>query len=71
MKVTVKGKGKHGWHAAKGRPTLGHKKLHSTLNGAKLKAGKEYTLKGSVVFANGGSHSKVTAKLKFRACPKP
>jgi hypothetical protein len=71
MKVTVKGKGKHGWHAAKGRLTLGHKKLHSTLNGAKLKAGKEYTLKGSVVFANGGSHSKVTAKLKFRACPKP
>jgi hypothetical protein len=71
MKVKVKGKGKHGWHAAKGHLTLGHKKLHSTLNGAKLKAGKTYTLKGSVVFAHGGSHSKVTAKLKFRACPKP
>jgi hypothetical protein len=70
-KVKVKGKAKHGWHATKGRLTLGHKKLHSTLNGATLKAGKKYTLKGSIVFANGGSHSKVTAKLKFRACPKP
>jgi hypothetical protein len=70
-KVKVKGKAKHGWHATKPRLTLGHKKLHSTLKGAKLKAGKKYTLRGSVVFANGGSRSKVTAKLKFRACPKP
>jgi hypothetical protein len=71
LSVAVKGKAAHGWHSTKPSLTLGHKKVGHTLNGAKLTAGKSYVLKGSVIFVNGGSHSKVTAKLKFRACPKP
>jgi hypothetical protein len=71
ISVSVKGHAKHGWHVSKRHLKLGHKTLHKTLNGAKLKPGKKYTLKGSVTFRHGGSHSKVTAKLKFRACPKP
>jgi len=69
--VGVKGHGKHGWRVASHKLVLGHKKLSSSLNGASLTAGKLYSLKGSVVFAKGGSHETVSATVKFRACPNP
>jgi hypothetical protein len=69
--VGVKGHAAHGWKVVSHKVTLGHKKLGSSLNGASLSAGKVYSLKGSVVFASGGSHETVSAKLKFRSCPQP
>jgi hypothetical protein len=71
ISVGVKGHPKHGWKVASHTLVLGHKKLTSSLNGASLKPGKKYALKGTVVFAKGHGHQKVSAKLKFRSCPAP
>jgi hypothetical protein len=71
ISVSVKGHPKHGWKVASHHLKLGSKKVGTSINGTGLKAGKKYTLKGSVTFSSGGSHSTVTAKLKFTTCPKP
>jgi hypothetical protein len=71
ISVSVKGHPKHGWTVASRKLVLGHKKVHSSLNGASLKPGKKYALKGSVVFSSGSSHEKVAATVKFRSCPNP
>jgi hypothetical protein len=71
ISVGVKGHAAHGWKVRSRSLRLGHKKLHSTLNGAALKAGKKYTLKGKVKFSGKHGHSTISVKLKFRACPKP
>jgi hypothetical protein len=71
ISVSVKGHPEHGWTVASHKLTLGHKKLHSSLNGASLRPGKKYALKGTVVFSSGSSHEKVSAKVKFRSCPNP
>jgi hypothetical protein len=42
----------------------------ATLRGGTLTADKTYTLSGTVRFASGNSGATVTAKLKFRSCPK-
>jgi len=70
IKVGVKGKPARNWHVVASTLRLGTKVLHSTtLNGASLKPGQNYTLSGTVKFASGGSHASVTAQLKFRSCP--
>jgi hypothetical protein len=69
IKVGVKGKPAKNWHVVASTLRLGHKVLHSTLNGGALKPGATYTLSGTVRFADGGSHAIVTAQLKFRSCP--
>lgn len=70
IKVGVKGKPARNWHVVASTLRLGTKVLHSTtLDGAGLKPGQNYTLSGTVKFASGGSHSTVTAQLKFRSCP--
>jgi hypothetical protein len=71
LTISAKGHAAKGWKAGKGKLRLGKKKVSSPLNGASLKAGKKYTLKGTVVFSKGGSHETVTATLKFKACPNP
>ncbi|HEX3824273.1 MAG TPA: hypothetical protein VHV79_07400 [Mycobacteriales bacterium] len=71
LSVSVKGHGKHGWKAHSHKITLGGKHVGSSLNGASLRAGKAYKLKGSVVFSHGHAHSTVAATLKFKTCPNP
>ena len=71
ISVSVKGHPKHGWRVTSHKLRLGHKKIRSSVNGAALKAGKKYSLKGSVVFSRGSSHETVSATVKFRACPNP
>jgi hypothetical protein len=71
ISVSVKAHPSHGWRVASRKLQLGHKKVHSSLNGASLTPGKAYSLKGSAVFSNGSSHQTVTATVKFRACPNP
>ncbi len=69
--VGVKGKPARNWHVVSRTLHFGSSVLHSaTLHGGTLTPGKFYTLTGTVKFANGGSHVTVTAKLKFRSCPK-
>ena len=59
------------WHVVSKTLRLGGSVLRSaTLHGTGLKAGKTYTLSGTVRFASGGSRVSVTAKLTFRSCPK-
>jgi hypothetical protein len=70
ISIGVKGRPAHGWHVVKHRLTLDGKTVHASLNGAALTPGKRYTLKGTVSFGGGG-HETLSAKLKFRACPKP
>jgi hypothetical protein len=67
----VKGKPARGWKVASRTMHLGSKKQGGSLNGARLKAHHSYTLKGTVVFAKGGTHSSVTASLKFTTCGRP
>jgi hypothetical protein len=67
----VKGKGARGWKVVKRTLKLGKKKIRSTVNGAALKPGRSYKLKGSVTFSDGHDHSSATASLKFKACPRP
>jgi hypothetical protein len=69
ISVSVKGRADHGWRVSSRKLVLGHKKVGSSLNGAALKAGKSYGLKGTVVFASGSSHDAVSATVKFRSCP--
>jgi hypothetical protein len=69
--VSVKAHAAHGWKVKSHKLKLGSKKLGKTLNGASLKPGKSYSLKGTVVFAKGSAHETVTATLKFRSCPNP
>jgi hypothetical protein len=71
ISVSVKGHPKRGWKVTSDKLVLGHNKLHSPLNGAALTAGKNYTLKGTVVFSSGSSHETVSATVKFRSCPNP
>lgn len=59
------------WRVVSKTLRLGGSVLHSaTLHGAGLTAGKTYTLAGTVRFAGGGSRVSVTAKLRFRSCPR-
>ncbi len=69
--VGVSGKPAKGWKVRSKTLHLGSKKQGGSLNGAKLKAHHSYTLKGTVVFSKGGSHSGVTASLKFTTCGRP
>jgi hypothetical protein len=71
LPVAVKGHGKSGWKVHSHKLTLNGKKIGSSINGASLRAGTTYTLKGTVVFTHGSSHSTVNAALKFRTCPNP
>jgi hypothetical protein len=71
IKVGVKGHASKGWKVAKTSLRLGKKKVHKTINGARLRAGKRYVLVGSAIFTNGHAHSKGKAKLTFRSCPTP
>jgi hypothetical protein len=67
--VRVKAHHAHGWTVSSTSLRLGKKRLHKSINGSTLKAGKTYKLKGSAVFASGSHHKKITATLKFRSCP--
>jgi hypothetical protein len=70
VKIGVKGSPAKNWHVVASTLRLGTSVQHSsTLNGAGLTPGKSYPLSGTVKFADGGAHSTVTAKLKFRSCP--
>jgi hypothetical protein len=69
--VAVKGKPAKGWKVVSRAMHLGSRKQGGTLNGAKLKGDHSYTLKGTVVFAKGGGHSSVTARLNFTTCGRP
>jgi hypothetical protein len=71
LSVAVKGHGKSGWKVHSRKLALNGKKVGSSINGASLRAAKTYTLKGTVVFSHGSSHSPVSAALKFRTCPSP
>jgi hypothetical protein len=71
ISVGVKGHAKHGWKVGSHKLLLGHKRIGKSLNGASLKAGKKYTLKGTVIFAKGHAHSTVSATVSFKACPNP
>jgi hypothetical protein len=71
LSVAVKGHGKPGWKVHSHKLTLNGKNVGSSINGATLRAGANYTLKGTVVFAHGSSHSTAVAALKFRTCPNP
>jgi hypothetical protein len=71
ISVGVAGHPQHGWKVASRTVTLDGASLGKTLNGASLTPGKSYTMKGVVVFRSGHHHSKVTARLSFRACPTP
>jgi hypothetical protein len=71
ISVGVVGHGDPHWVVASHRLSLGTKTLSSTLDGASLRAGKQYTLKGSVTFRDGGSQSTVTTELRFQACSAP
>jgi hypothetical protein len=71
ISVGVAGHGKHGWTVRSRRLTLAGRKIGHSINGAALKPGKVYALKGTVVFGHGGSHSTVKATLKFRSCQNP
>ena len=69
--VGVTAKPARKWHVVSKTLRLGTSVLHSaTLHGGGLTAGKTYILSGTVKFASGGSHVTVTAKVKFRSCPK-
>lgn len=70
--VSVKG-GKAGWKVASASLSFGGNKLGSkaTIDGAKLTAGKVYTLSGTVEFTKGGVSSVGTASLSFRSCGNP
>ncbi|HET9896646.1 MAG TPA: hypothetical protein VFQ44_17085 [Streptosporangiaceae bacterium] len=69
--VGVTAKAARNWHVVSKSLHLGSSTVHSaTLHGAGLTPGKTYTLSGTVRFASGGSHVTVTARLKFRSCPK-
>jgi hypothetical protein len=71
LSVGVAGHAKRGWKVRSRVLTLAGKKIGHSLNGAALKPGKVYALKGTVVFSHGGSRSTVKATLKFRSCPNP
>jgi hypothetical protein len=71
LSVSVKGHGKPGWKVHSRKLSLNGKKVGSSINGASLRAGRTYTLKGTVVFSHGSSHSTVRAALTFRTCPNP
>jgi hypothetical protein len=69
--VAVEGHAKPGWAVHSRVLKLAGKKVGHSLNGAALKAGKKYALKGTVVFSNGHSRSTVSATLTFKSCPNP
>jgi hypothetical protein len=71
LSVAVAGHAKHGWKIRSRVLTLAGKKIGHSLNGAALKPGKRYALKGTVVFSHGSSRSTVKATLTFRSCPNP
>jgi hypothetical protein len=70
IKIGVKASPAKNWHVVSSTLRLGTSVLHTTtLPGALLSPGGKYTLSGAVKFADGGAHTTVTAKLKFRSCP--
>jgi hypothetical protein len=59
----------HGWTFRSGALRLnGNVVSGTTLDGARLTAGKAYTLVGKAVFGKGGSRRTVQASLAFRTC---
>jgi len=57
------------WSFRSGALTLNGQAIStSTLDGAKLAAGKSYTLLGKAVFGRGGNRSTVKTSLEFRTC---
>lgn len=71
VKAKVKGKPARHWKVASTKLKLGSKSVHSSINGAKLKAHHHYTLTGSVTFRDGGHRTTVTKNLKFSTCGRP
>jgi hypothetical protein len=69
--VSVAGKPAAGWSVAAKSLKLGGTAVGTVLHGASLSPGTSHTLTGTVTFARGASRSTGTAKLTFRACPKP
>jgi hypothetical protein len=70
IKIGVKGSPAENWHVVTSSLRLNTSVLTTTmLPGALLSPGGKYTLSGTVKFADGGAHTTVTAKLKFRSCP--
>jgi hypothetical protein len=69
--VAVRGRPAAGWHVQSDSLKLGVKTLHSTLDGATLKAGRTYRLTGTVTFAKGSTRRSGRTTLVFRSCPSP
>jgi hypothetical protein len=69
--VKVVGKAAPHWRVLRRSVHLGSTVLRSTLNGASLRAGRLYTLSGTVTFADGSARRVVTARIKFRTCGNP
>jgi hypothetical protein len=71
ISVAVKGTPATNWQVSQQTLKLGTKSVGSTLNGATLTAGNNYTLTGQVTFTDGSTSKSVTASLTFEACPSP
>lgn len=69
--VKVVGSPARHWRVLHRSVRLGRAVLGSTLNGAALRAGRLYTLTGTVTFADGRARRVVTARLRFRTCANP
>ena len=69
--VAVKAKPGKGWKTRSKVMHLGSRKQGASLNGSSLAPSHAYTLKGTVVFGKGSAHSRVTAALSFKTCPRP
>jgi hypothetical protein len=69
--AAVKGRPAAGWHVQSQSLKLGAATIHSTINGATLRAGTTYRLKGTVTFAKGSSRRSGSATVVFNACPAP
>ena len=67
-KVKLQASAKNGWHVAGRTLTLSGDKVGGKIDGAKLKPGKHYVLKGTVRFVRGGAHQTVTVSRGFRTC---
>jgi hypothetical protein len=67
--AAVKGRPAVGWHVQSESLKLGAATVHSTINGAALRAGATYRLKGTVTFAKGSSRRSGSATVVFNACP--
>ena len=67
-KVKLQASAKNGWRVADRSMSLSGKQVGGKIDGAKLKPGKSYTLKGKVRFVRGGAHHTVTVSNEFKTC---